>query len=285
MNGRAWILLAAAVASFPAPAIAQPAAVTGTAFDIDIGGRITVVDRASAKLRIVSPSGEVLQEMGGAGWTQDQFDRPSGVWARNGIDVYVADEFNHRIQRFDRSLNFVSTLSTRDSDNPDERFGYPRGVAVSRHGELYVLDGENVRVVKINRSNQFERSFGGFDAGAGRLADPRQISAGPRDRIYVLDGTRVLVFDPFGNFIGGLPIAPEFFPASLYADDSGILVAGKGSLLWLNADEQVAGVTKIPESEGGAFAIHACAFRGKEAYLLTDRGLMTAQAPSGWQEP
>jgi hypothetical protein len=284
MTMRAWVHLAAASVLVVAPASSQLATVSGTSFDIDIGGRVAVIDRSSAKLKILSGTGTMLQEMGGTGWSQDQFDRPAGVWARNGIDIFVADEFNHRIQRFDRSLNFVSTLSTRESDNPDERFGYPRGVTVSRHGELYILDGENIRVLKINRVNQFERAFGGFDAGAGRLTHPRQIAVGPRDRIYVLDGTRVVVFDSFGNFIGLLPVADDAAPTALFADDNGILIAGRHSLLWFNGDEQVAGTTPVPETGNGASTILSCAYREKEAYLLTEHGMVTVSAPAGWQE-
>jgi len=56
-------------------------------------------------------------------------------------------------------------LSARDNDNADVPFGYPADVALSRQGELYVIDGDNKRILKVKGASTVEKSFGGFDAG------------------------------------------------------------------------------------------------------------------------
>src|SRR5437867_9667221 len=116
---------------------------SGERIDIDIYGNIYILSADRNTLKVLSKDRTLKREIGGSGWENDQFDRPTGVWARNGIDVFVADYGNHRIQRFDRNLNYVSTLYTRDNPNPEERFGYPTDVAVSRLGDLFICDTEN----------------------------------------------------------------------------------------------------------------------------------------------
>ena len=78
--------------------------------------------------------------VGGYGWSSTTFDEPTGL-ATDGLNVYVADRGNHRLLRFDRSLNFISSFVTRDTSLLAARFGSPLGVALSRLGDLFVLDG------------------------------------------------------------------------------------------------------------------------------------------------
>ena len=182
----------------------QTPSIHGTSISVDLAGVMTVVDSHACTVRQYSPAGALLREIGGQGWGNDQFDRPAGVWAKNGIDVFIADYGNHRIQRFDNALAYVSTLATRDNSDPDKRFGYPTAVSLSRLGDLFLCDGENNRVAKVGSSNQVDLTFGGYGAGSGRLTQPVQIDCGPNDDVYVLDPPRIVVFDTFGNYIAEL---------------------------------------------------------------------------------
>ena len=146
------------------------------------------------------PDATFIQKIGGYGWTETSFDHPTGIASPNGLDVYVSDYGNHRIQRFDRNLNYVSTLYLRDAEERNKRFGYPAGVDVDRFGALYVIDGENIRIIKLKR-NVVERTFGGIDAGEGRLHNPTKIKVSTDDFVYVMDEQSMVVFDVFGNFI------------------------------------------------------------------------------------
>ncbi len=164
-------------------------------------GNVYVADTGNNRIVKFSTEGELLSEVGGYGWGELEFDRPYDVTATSGLNIYVADYGNHRIQRYDRSFNFISTLFMREDEDPLKRFGYPTAVALSRQGDLFVADGENNRILKLNQFNVVERVFGGFDAGLGRLNRPRAIELGPHDHAYVLDGRRVVVFDYFGNYV------------------------------------------------------------------------------------
>jgi hypothetical protein len=227
--------------------------------ETDINGNFYVLRPGKNMIEVVGRDRVRRNTIGGAGWENDQFDRPSGIWARNGIDVFVADYGNHRIQRFDRNLNYISTLSTRESANPDERFGYPTDVTLSRLGFLYVCDSENSRVVKINQFGQVERTFGGFGAGEGRLLAPTRIQCGPDDCILVQDGVRILVYDNFGNYLRllGGGFHP---PVTLYADDKRVVVTDSSRVFLFDSELSVSAALPVEST---------CGLRGSAIMALT----------------
>src|SRR5258706_7627947 len=174
------------------------------ACSVDPQGNVYVIDAGTSKLVKLSKNWKVLESVGGYGWTDQEFDHPGDVSAPNGLDVYVADYGNHRIQRFDRDLSLLSSFSTREDADASVRFGYPQGVAQSRFGSIFITDGENRRILKVNTSGSVEQEFGDLGGGEGRLASPSRIRIGGDDRLFVQDSNRIVVFDIFGNFIESL---------------------------------------------------------------------------------
>jgi DNA-binding beta-propeller fold protein YncE len=278
MIGRGLMLLVTSVLSvIPVCAQAPLSTAGGTSLDVDINGILTVIDSRASTLRQYSRDLRLLREIGGQGWGNDQFDRPAGVWARNGLDVFVADYGNHRIQRFDKNLAFVSTLSTRDSDNPDQRFGYPLDVSISRLGELYICDSENERIVKVGTSNTIERTFGGYGAGSGRLYHPVMAKCGPGDDIYVLDPPRVLIFDTFGNSLGELASGMVTHPLSIAADQRTVAVLDSTQVFFFGPGSRMEGMIPLP-APGKEGAI-CCALSRDSLYLLGASGLTVIPVP------
>jgi DNA-binding beta-propeller fold protein YncE len=255
-------------------------AVAGTDIDVDLYGTVYVLDAPSSTLRLLNTHLQSTAVTGGPGWENGRFDQPSAVWARNGLDIFVADYGNHRIQRFDRQLAFVSSLSTRDGDSPDQRFGYPTDVALSRLGELFICDGENQRVVKVNGQSQVVKAFGGFDAGRGKLEKPTRLAIGPSDYVYVLDGSRILVFDSFGNFLRELYENIWKHPSAIFADETRVLVADQGALYCFDHQERPAGKVSFsgfaPTVKGEVRSIGA---QDGKLYLLDEAGLTVADDP------
>jgi len=254
--------------------------VEGTNLDVDLYGTVYVINASSATLTLLDADLRVVMQTGGPGWENGQFDQPSAVWARNGLDIFVADYGNHRIQRFDRQLAFVSSLSTRDSDSPDQRFGYPTDVALSRMGELFICDGENQRIVKVNRLSQVEKVFGGFDAGKGKLQKPTRIAIGPADNLYVLDGGRVVVFDPFGNFLRELYERMWRQPSALWAEAGRVLVADEDTLRCFDQEgrlmQSVILTEVAPRIVGNIRAVGA---QNGRLYLLSNAGISVTRDP------
>ena len=272
-----FALLAVAHGSLPGQIGMTP---SGDRIDVDINGNIYVLSTGRNSVKLFTRDRVQTREIGGSGWENNQFDRPSGIWARNGIDVFVADYGNHRIQRFDRNLNYISTLYTREDPDPDQRFGYPADVALSRLGLLFICDTENSRIAKVDRFTQVERTFGGFSAGEGRLYSPSQVECGPKDRIYVVDGVRLVVFDNFGNFLHAL--AGVFYaPLSLYASDESVVVVDSSTVYCFDGEERP--VCAVPtETVFGVKGkeINSIAFSRDSLYALTGNGLLVAPNPA-----
>lgn len=171
-----------------------------SAFHINGAGFLFVTDARTDKVCKLDTLGNIFKETGGYGWDASSFDIPSDVFATT-LNIYVADKNNHRVQRFDKDLNFISSLSTRDNNNKDLSFGYPLSCAVSNQGDLYILDSENKRVIKFDLFGNFVQNFGGYEWGKYALSDPKELAVDPLNNIYVSDGSRFFVYDQFGNGI------------------------------------------------------------------------------------
>lgn len=195
-------------------------------------GGIYVADSDRNQVLLLSDEGSPAS-VGGYGWEVSMFDKPTGL-ATDGLNLFVSDQGNHRIQRFDRSLNFVSSFTTRDTSFAAARIGYPAGVALSRGGELFVLDGENLRVVKFTSAMRFERSFGDFDDQRARLHRPLKILVGKDDHVYVLEPERLLEFDMFGHYIRAIGKDVIQEAKSFALTETGFIVLTEDALHWFS---------------------------------------------------
>jgi hypothetical protein len=207
-------------------------------------GGVAVVDAGTNSI-IVYPrlDGEPLV-VGGYGWTTTTFDTPTSV-ATDGLNIYVADFGNHRVQRFDRRLNFISSLSTRGTGETEAQFGYPVGVALSRQGDLFVLDSENLRVVKFTARSTPERTFGGIEQERGRLRRPLKIVVTEDDRVFVLEPDRVLEFDSFGNFVRSVGEGVFRQASGCAWGEERLVVSSHDSLFWFDTAGRYVNVTPI----------------------------------------
>jgi hypothetical protein len=169
-----------------------------SSFYMSSAGFLYVTDSGKDELYKLDTLGSVVKDCGGYGWDEGLFDNPVDVFA-TPLNVYVCDKNNNRIERFDKDLNFISQLSTRNRDNKSERFGYPASCATSNMGDLFILDTENKRILKFDLFGNFIMNFGGFDAGIYALSNPKKFAVSPSNFIFVLDGKRIVVFDQYGN--------------------------------------------------------------------------------------
>ncbi len=169
-----------------------------TSFYINPTGFIYVTDAITDEVYELDTLGNAKHDVGGYGWNDSNFDDPVDIFATS-LNIYVTDKNNHRIQRFDKDLNFISKLFTRNSDNKSERFGYPLSAATSNQGDLYVLDSENNRILKFDLFGNFVLNFGGYNDSHYNLKKPKKLALSPSNNIFVLDGTRLVIFDTYGN--------------------------------------------------------------------------------------
>lgn len=195
-----------------------------TGITIDPEGNLFIADTGNDRVVKCNGEGEFLKETGGFGWEEGQFNRPTYIATDYGLNIYVVDTQNKRVQRFDRNLNFISTIKIEPSEN-FSGFGLLEGIAVTTVGELLLSDIENDCVVKLDNFYVYERTFGGFGYGEGSLRDPLGIAVDRKGNVYVTDlqNDRVAIYDLFGNFLKSLGETTLRKPSGVTIGEDGLI--------------------------------------------------------------
>ncbi len=137
-----------------------------------------------------------------------QFNQPRGIAADLTGSIYVADTWNHRIQKFDSSGKFLRKWGGQGTS--DGQFATPQGVAVDVLKNLvYVLDSGNCRVQKFDTSGTFLKKWGSPGTGNGQFGEspmgsgPCGIAVSMWGEVFVADtwNSRIQVFDGEGKFL------------------------------------------------------------------------------------
>ncbi len=150
-----------------------------------------------------------LKRNGKQGWDEGQFDSPTCIDGSSGLDIFVTDGKNKRVQRLDLELNPISILKTNLPDfTADYQFNTPVATLVLNSRELYVIDGDNNRIVIYKDGRNPSGIFGDYSSGKGQLSRPVKILKDGKNFIYVLDKElkTIFRFDNLGNYINRLTI-------------------------------------------------------------------------------
>ena len=86
----------------------------------------------------------MINNWGTEGSGDGEFYHPQGVAVASDGNVYVADAWNHRIQKFTSRGVCVSKWGTDGTG--DGQFRYPSDIAVASDGSVYVADSYNNRI-------------------------------------------------------------------------------------------------------------------------------------------
>ncbi len=196
-----------------------------SALSIDPEGALYLADAGNNRIQKLSATGSVLAMTGGFGWGINQFHRPADLCAENGLDLYVADYENRRIIRCDRELHWIDAYYYPGGEDGKLNLGFPAGISLSIHNDLFVTDAENLRVLRLNGLREAVYSFGDFSEGEGELAEPQKIAIDREERILVSDRLRgcVVVYDYFGNYLHEIGAGVLKEPAGLQTARNGAL--------------------------------------------------------------
>lgn len=202
-----------------------------TSISINSLGYIYITDTDNNTVYQYNTDGELINSIGGFGWDNFTFDMPVDVFASD-LKVYVADKNNHRIQIFDRNLNYITGLS-QDNQDLEINFAYPTSIVVTRTEDILLLDSESSRVIRYNSVGEVLSIIGDYDAGDYALENPSHLSLLDDDRLMVVDGNRLIVFDIFGNPISTRDIS--FAPESIYYYNTYILLTNGSWIYYLSS--------------------------------------------------
>lgn len=195
---------------------------------VDLNGNLYIADSGNNRIIKATIDGRILDFKGGFGWGNEQFDEPVAISSLNGLNIYVADKNNSRLTRFDIQLNYLSTINLNNFSDTKYNFNYPSDLIVSSTGDLFLLDTEQDRVIKINSFGRPELEFGGINSPGVTLGRPQKMAIYKRDKIYITDNLKkeVTIFDYYGNFLGNIGKKLLEDPFSITIDDDGLIYVG-----------------------------------------------------------
>ena len=188
--------------------LAYPSGVT-----IDAAGNLYIADQNNNRVRIVTPGGTINTFAGtgtgtyggdGGAATAAQLYRPTGTAVDAAGNVYIADEYNNRIRKVLPSGTITTIAGTGtggfsgDGGPAVSAHLYdPWGVGVDAAGNIYIGDGGNQCVRKIDASGNISTIAGiggtggysgdGGAATAAKLQDPGGVLVDAGGNIYIDD--------------------------------------------------------------------------------------------------
>jgi DNA-binding beta-propeller fold protein YncE len=164
----------------------------------------------------------------------------------------VADTWNHRIQKFDRDLKFLTQWGRPASDLSNLRpydFWGPRDVAIDAEGNVWVADTGNGRILKFASDASFLGSWGKGGSEPGQFREPVGIEIAANGDIFVADAWNGRIqrfdsqFNPLAQLLmpGWVPDDPSTKPYLALAPDGSIIASETAShrLLRIGADGRV----------------------------------------------
>jgi len=189
---------------------------------IEVGpdGFVYIADSGNHRVQKFTTDGEFVAAWGGPSTIETEagvprgFNEPWDVAVAPDGTIYVADTWNHRIQKLDAEGAPVTAWGLFGQYGPDDPLGQgafygPRGVVIGPGGRVYVADTGNKRIQVFEPDGRFTFQWGGGGVLEGYLDEPVGIAIGPDDEVYVADtwNRRVQVFDENGTFLRQWPIA------------------------------------------------------------------------------
>jgi len=131
-----------------------------------------------------------------------QFNAPSGIGTDRFGNVYVADTFNNRIQKFNADGLYLLQWGSFGPGNGT--FNLPWGIDCDFSGNVYVADSNNFLIQKFSPTGQFLVQWGGYGSEPGQFNYAAQLALDDSDYVYVADGDngRVQKFRSDGTLVG-----------------------------------------------------------------------------------
>ncbi|HVM72963.1 MAG TPA: NHL repeat-containing protein, partial [Anaerolineales bacterium] len=148
----------------------------------DTGQRLIKLDAAGGVEWTLGTAGVAVSPM-----TNSSFNQPTDVALDSSGNVYVADQWNQRVQEYDSGGNYLATLGLGAGNY---EFQEPAGLAIGPNGYIYVADSGRNRVQVFDASRNYLATLGETDVSGTDNAHfnwPRDVAVDSNGQLYVMD--------------------------------------------------------------------------------------------------
>jgi sugar lactone lactonase YvrE len=215
---------------------------------LDGAGNLYIADAGNARVRKVDINGVIttVAGTGTAGFTGDggaaasaELNNPIGVGLDAAGNLYVADSFNERVRKID--LNGIITTAAGNGTSgysgdggaaTSAEMSFPTAVRADAAGNLYIGDGDNSVVRKVDVTGKITTIAGDAEEGCGdngdggpatsaQLSFPAYLSIDAAGELFISDvgNGNVRLVSPNG-IISTYPV-PTDFPVDFQIDPTG----------------------------------------------------------------
>ncbi len=176
----------------------------GNIWTTDIGTHVVLKMDNTGQIRMV------LGRRGQAAEANDRFDQPTDVATAPNGDIYVTDGYgNSRVVKLAKDGTFIHAWGKRGVGEGE--FNAPHSVALDKQGNVYVADRENFRIQIFDSDGKFLRQWKHVGSPWGLDFGPDEslyMSDGYNDRILKLnrDGKILGALGKHGKLPGQLEL-------------------------------------------------------------------------------
>ena len=158
------------------------------------GTRLTVMKLGADGEEYISTFGSYGEEAG-------QFIWPVGIALDKDTNVYVTDEWLHRVTKYDKDGEYLAHWGIQGSG--DGELNRPSGIAISREDTIYIVDSRNNRVQTFNLEGTFLGKFGSSGSDNGQFNLPWGMCLDKDSNVFVADwrNDRVQSFTANGEWL------------------------------------------------------------------------------------
>ena len=131
---------------------------------------------------VFDQTGQLKNTIGSSGSGDGQFSYPSGISIKGDV-LYVADAYNHRVQKLTSSGMFLHKFGQQGSGQG--QFNWPWGVIIDSNNKLIVSDFNNHRVQIFNENGGWLLTIDGNGSGNHSFKSPEGLALDPLGNIHV----------------------------------------------------------------------------------------------------